>query len=300
MVILKFGKGQSVRLDEPKPVDAVAEFFENDTPEAIPVTENVVAIANSVAERGERYDAEAGIDNAVAVELVEDVGAEVVGESAESEVVEPTDVEDDEQEVATGSESTTPQPIPDLQPSYQEQLDDARDEFTTISLEAAECEKNLKMLKADMKAALKRLKNLIDRGATAASQTTVVAKSPEFTPDESYVDGSNPTASQPPESDAWQFTPLPELGLPESLTAKIIESGYETLGELEDLRAAISTGKAEWPKGIGVAKITQIEDAVVAWWSKSAASVEVVSVASVASVASGETVEASDTVEIKE
>lgn len=284
MVILKFGKCQSVRLDEPKPVDAVAEFLEVDTPQAIPATESVVAIAEAVAERGEQYDAEFGINNAVAVELVEDAGGEVVGES---EVVEPTDIEADEQEAATGNEST-PQPIPDLQPSYQEQLDDARDEFTTISLEAAECEKNLKMLKADMKAALKRLKNLIDKGPVAASQTTVVAKSPVS--EVKLNDHGSPP--QPPESDTWRFTPLPELNLPESLTAKIIESGYETLGELEDLRAAISTGKAEWPKGIGVAKITQIEDAVVAWWSKSAASVEV------ASVASGEA--AADAVEIKE
>jgi hypothetical protein len=292
MVILKFGKGQSVRLDDAKPavdeVNAVAEFF-NLTPEATPATESESAIAEAVAERGEQYDAEAGIDNAVAVELVDDVGSEVGGEVAE----EPTDIEADEQGAATGKESTTPQPIPDLQPSYQEQLDDARDEFTEISLEAAECEKNLKMLKADMKAALKRLKNLIDKGPTAA---TIVYKLPEFTADESSIDGSDSTTSQPqpPKSDAWRFTPLPELDLPESLTAKIIECGYETLGELEDLRSAISTGKAEWPKGIGVAKITQIEDAVVGWWAKSAASVEV------ASVAGGEVVEASDAAEIKE
>jgi hypothetical protein len=286
MVILKFGKGQSVRLDDAKPVvdevNAVAEFF-NLTPKATPATESESAIAEAVAERGEQYDAEAGIDNAVAVELVDDAGGEV-GEACEAGEVaeEPTDIEADEQEVATGNESATPQPIPDLQPSYQEQLDDARDEFTEISLEVSECEKNLKALKADAKAALKRLENLIARGATAASQTTVVAKSPTSEAEStSEGDDGDSTTSQPVVDDAWRFTPLPELDLPESLTAKIIECGYETLGELEDLRSAISTGKTEWPKGIGVAKITQIEDAVVAWWANSAESVEVVEVESV-------------------
>ena len=46
------------------------------------------------------------------------------------------------------------------------------------------------------------------------------------------------------------------------------ESGIDTIGELENLRAAISNGKKEWPKGIGKAKITETEDAVITWLTK--------------------------------
>jgi hypothetical protein len=254
MVILKFGKGngQSVRIGEP--VAAVDEAEAGPT-ESL-ATDSEKAIAEAVAERGEGYDLQTG-----AVELVDDSQTTVVddaGDAAELETsaeVDPTDIEADEQEAATGNESTTPQPIPDLQPSYQEQLDEAGDEFTEISLEVSECEKKLKSLKADAKAALKRLENLIARGATEASQTTVVAKPQEFTPAEI------PT----PDSDAWRFAPISDLDLGESLTDKLLENGIETLGELEDLRAKISDRKAEWPKGIGEAKITKIEDAVITW-----------------------------------
>lgn len=270
MVILKFGKSQSVRLDDAKPVvDPVAEFFESDalailtTPEAVPATESVIAIAEAVAERGEQYDAENGVvDTELAVALVEYVNSE---ESDESEPMEPTDIKADEQDAAIDNESTTPKPIPDLQPSYQEQLDDARDEFTTISLETAACESQLKILKAEARASLKRLKNLIDRGSAAASRATVVVKSVECDGDDSDQTAPHAPQSQPLDSDAWRSAPIADLDLGKSLTEKLEENGINTLGELEDLRAKICDRKAEWPKGIGEAKITKIEDAVITW-----------------------------------
>lgn len=65
--------------------------------------------------------------------------------------------------------------------------------------------------------------------------------------------------------DAWRLAPLSELFLPEKLRDKLLDAGVETIGQLEDLRGEISEGKAEWPKGIGTAKITAIEDSVLSW-----------------------------------
>lgn len=62
-------------------------------------------------------------------------------------------------------------------------------------------------------------------------------------------------------SDEWRKAPTTDLGLAPKLAEKL----PETIGELEDLRAAIATGKKEWPKGIGNGKVTQVEDAVIGW-----------------------------------
>jgi hypothetical protein len=68
------------------------------------------------------------------------------------------------------------------------------------------------------------------------------------------------------DNDAWRKVGIAALGLPEKLADQL----PQTLGELEDLRAAISQHKKEWPKGIGAAKITKIEDAIVGYLAKPA------------------------------
>lgn len=74
-----------------------------------------------------------------------------------------------------------------------------------------------------------------------------------------------PDVKSPPAAvgnDAWRTCPVTELGI----TAKqITKLDVGTIGELEDLRAAISQGKKKWPKGIGPAAVTKIEDAVLDW-----------------------------------
>lgn len=41
-----------------------------------------------------------------------------------------------------------------------------------------------------------------------------------------------------------------------------------TIGGLEDFRAQIAEGQAAWPKGIGPAKVTDIENRIVDWLDK--------------------------------
>ncbi len=83
--------------------------------------------------------------------------------------------------------------------------------------------------------------------------------------DDPSLGSSRPAASANGSGDAWRSVPLSALNLPPKLTETLIEANAATIGQLEDLRGQISQAKAVWPKGIGVAKQTLIEDAVIAW-----------------------------------
>ena len=61
---------------------------------------------------------------------------------------------------------------------------------------------------------------------------------------------------------------LGELKLPGSLHEKLTDAGVNTIWDLERLRGEISQGREKWPKGIGAAKITTIEDAVIGWLTR--------------------------------
>jgi hypothetical protein len=66
-------------------------------------------------------------------------------------------------------------------------------------------------------------------------------------------------------AEAWRAAPLAELEMTDHFNDLLSEAGVATIGDLEDLRAKIADGKAEWPKGIGEAKVTDIENRVVDW-----------------------------------
>lgn len=66
-------------------------------------------------------------------------------------------------------------------------------------------------------------------------------------------------------ADSWRAAYIEVLNLPTSLADKLAEAGIATMGQLEDLRAEIGLGHAKWPKGIGAAKQTLVEDRIVAW-----------------------------------
>jgi hypothetical protein len=63
---------------------------------------------------------------------------------------------------------------------------------------------------------------------------------------------------------------IAELGLPAKVEKKLTEAGAGTIWQLEQLRGEISLGREKWPKGIGAAKITAIEDAVSQWVARNA------------------------------
>lgn len=67
------------------------------------------------------------------------------------------------------------------------------------------------------------------------------------------------------ENDAWRKALLSELRLTTKQLDLFASAGVGTIGDLEDLRAKIADGKAEWPKGIGPGKVTEIENRVIEW-----------------------------------
>ena len=76
---------------------------------------------------------------------------------------------------------------------------------------------------------------------------------------------SLPFDEQDKPADAWRAALLAELGLSQKFEELLTGAGVATIGDLEDLRAKIADGKAEWPKGIGEARITELENKVVDW-----------------------------------
>jgi hypothetical protein len=89
-------------------------------------------------------------------------------------------------------------------------------------------------------------------------------------PDEfEVIEWTNGDEGQPEaqESDAWRAAPLSELGLTLKQNDLFEAIGVTTIGHMEDLRARIAEGKpdAQWPKGIGPAKVTDIESRIIDW-----------------------------------
>jgi hypothetical protein len=84
--------------------------------------------------------------------------------------------------------------------------------------------------------------------------------------------GSDPQLKLPltdaPAPEAWRTAPFSELGLTAKQNELFESAGVTTIGGVEDLRAQIAEGKAEWPKGIGPAKVTDIENRIVDWLDK--------------------------------
>ena len=58
---------------------------------------------------------------------------------------------------------------------------------------------------------------------------------------------------------------MSELGFTAGLNEKLAQAGIETMGQLEDHRAAVAESRAVWPKGIGEAKVTAITEAFIDW-----------------------------------
>lgn len=82
------------------------------------------------------------------------------------------------------------------------------------------------------------------------------------------IEWLDPAPTAPAESDEWRKAAFAELGLSAKQNELFEAAGVTTIGQLEDLRADIANRKAVWPKGIGLAKQTDIENRVISWLDK--------------------------------
>lgn len=156
----------------------------------------------------------------------------------------------------------TPHSMPSTR---QFQIAQVRALYVEVCLEMAECEAEIE----DKKDELKRLQKQF---ASLSIELRLAMRDAEYQP-MLPLGNDQPAASavplqSPSESDAWRQVSINQLGLSPKLEEKLVDAGAINIGQLEDLRAEISQGRAKWPKGVGAARITEIENAVVEWLTK--------------------------------
>lgn len=213
---------------------------------------------------------------------------EVGGDEPEADQSETPEVETVASNTTpTVAEQPTEQPttLPESKPVDEPQNDIISDgvekyEFSRLRLEHEIAEISMRLLEtADISKSLKKrrdclteeLSQLISDGPTPVRRETKPAAG-ETNQASSETNQAIPKGQQKPQpvndSTEWRAVPLDKLELKKGVHSKLEDAGVETIGQLEDLRAAIANGKKEWPKGIGAAKITEIEDAIINWLTK--------------------------------
>ena len=154
------------------------------------------------------------------------------------------------------------QPAEQLTPAASEafiaKLIDLNNDVAAADSVVLDLKEQLKAAKEDYESAQRKLSLHID--SLGNDEDRPLLKALDAANAASAAEGSAPAANE-----AWRSAPLGELGLTAKLAEKLEEAGVETIGNLEDLRAAIAEHKAEWPKGIGPGKVTLIEDAQLDW-----------------------------------
>ena len=160
------------------------------------------------------------------------------------------------------------------QAAWKQRIRAISDELAEAALERLEAESRFKAAKNREKAIVEQLSEVMKEGPRVmplfdqpSGHGVEVADS--VAPDaQTWAESGGPVVIEPRTDDAWRSVHISELQLKPKLQERLEEAGVDTIGRLEDLRAEISQGREKWPKGIGKAKITEIEDAVIAWLSK--------------------------------
>ena len=148
---------------------------------------------------------------------------------------------------------------PDAKAIHEECVVAASTAVAASAVDWARSQEAAKSAKKEFDGAVEKLREIIARGPEAMPLFDGQAED-----DQDKEDDEDDIASSP---DAWREVSINELGLSEAILEKFDEIDVATVGELEDLRAEISQGKSSWPKGVGPAKVTIIEDAVLSWLS---------------------------------
>jgi len=167
-------------------------------------------------------------------------------------------------------------PKPDYVIAHENEVEELKNEFVLAAQRKSDLEAELKAAKKEERDALKHYTQILTRGPVKPAEPKSTATTPGGQGAADNLNGATqspanatPTDPSAVQSDAWRSASINELAeLSEKLRDKLIEAGADTIGTLENLRAQIAEGKANWPKGIGAAKITQIEDAVINWLTR--------------------------------
>lgn len=258
-----------------------------------PVEDPVSQFAGAVGDTLDGYvDTLELLDGATWLPLAD---GDIMLEAEEFEVVEA--LPSQEETVLVAAESTAVAGPPELQPVYphlpqtHEQAEQKRQRYfreksaleehiCALGIEIGRAKETIKSCKKEQEVLLEKLDQLIQGwenppafestsdpsgvGSGGGCDVTTVDQ-----PAEGIPRAEPATTPEGPSSESYQSVLESEsvavLGLKEAVTEKLIEAGADTLWRLEMLRKDISKGRKEWPKGIGKAKVTAIEDAILAW-----------------------------------
>lgn len=160
--------------------------------------------------------------------------------------------------------------------AYEIEISSAKEEHFTLAVNRSNLEAELKDAKADEKAALKNLKNLLRRGPNYTKPVSKV---------EEAIAQSEPSAIQVDDANAdttWKQIPTSQIidgikGMGAKKAAAIIDLA-PTLGDLEELRAAASLAHKQFkellPKGVGSAMADEMEERILTVIGKHCAALE--------------------------
>lgn len=172
-------------------------------------------------------------------------------------------------ENSDGSESA------DDEENISDELREARREFIRASIELARAKKAQKRCQKRFDYCLEMMMDLTQDqiGGDDSDDSDGESDGDSDEPHSATVADSTPVAPaahirEVISRDEWQKVSIDQLGLKESLCEKLKEAGLDTIGRLESRRAEIYSGFEKWPKGIGQAKVTEIENAVLDWLAK--------------------------------
>lgn len=203
---------------------------------------------------------------------------ETTCQAGETEKPESATVSADNWSATITVQKSQPSPQEIAQAAWKQRIRAISDELAEAALERLEAESRFKAAKNREKAIVEQLSEVMKEGPRVMPLFDRQPEHPEQQPGQdaaesapdaqTWAESGGPVVIEPLTDDAWRSVHLSELNLKPKLQERLEEAGIETIGRLEDLRAEISHGREKWPKGIGKAKITEIEDAVIAWLSK--------------------------------
>lgn len=152
--------------------------------------------------------------------------------------------------------------------AWERDVEAAKERHTAAAITQAQIKEAHKAAKEAEEEALEELRDLLKDEPQRPDYLAFLASFNRVKPTEPSESSQAATPSEPITSDAWRAVPITKLDLPDKLIERLQEDGLDTIGRLEDRRAEIAEHKAKWPKGIGEAKITKIEDALIDWLTK--------------------------------
>lgn len=208
----------------------------------------------------------------------------------EWEEVEDDDEDDDDldEEEDVAADDSGEEDVAAVEADQEEPAADVDEiaKFTKAEMACAEAESTVEELKAELKQAKAHFENCVTKlralvraatndrnrplltGVKDMQPRANVLKSPPEAKAETAVEVVHADKEDEDEDpEAWKDTPLEDLPLPNGILDTLYGENINTIGGLIALQTQISLGKEKWPKGIGSAKVSKIEDTVISWLS---------------------------------